>query len=77
MNIFTFSKFSSLILIYGLFSVLCHATAIFFSAISSFESSSETLALKYAPMLEHSVMSLVLILIGVLLIEITIRETKK
>ncbi len=77
MNIFTLSKYASLVLIYGLYAVLCQAVGIFFNASSNVGISAEALALKYAPMLEHSVMSLVLILIGALLIEITIRDVKK
>lgn len=77
MNIFTLSKYSSLVLTYGLYAVLCQAVGIFFNVISNAGISAEALALKYAPMLEHSVMSLLLILIGAFLIEITIRDIKK
>jgi hypothetical protein len=77
MNIFSLNRYSSIVLIYGLYAVLCQAVAIFFNVISSAGSSGQALALKYAPMLEHSVMSFVLILIGALLIEITVRDTKK
>lgn len=74
MNIFTFSKPSALVLIYGLYSVLCHSVFVLFGALSSGASSSQALAIKYAPMLEHSVMSLVLVIGGALLIEITITK---
>ena len=79
MNIFPFelSKKSALVLIYGLYAVLCHSVAVFFNALTSGLCSADALALKYAPMLEHSVMSFVLILIGGLLVELTIRDTKK
>ena len=77
MNIFSFSRVSALVLIYGLYTVLCHSVAIFFLALTSGICYGDALALKYAPLLEHSVMSFVLILIGALLIELTIRDTKK
>ncbi len=77
MNIFSLSRASALVLIYGLYAVLCHSIAVFFLANSSGLRSGTALALTYAPMLEYSVMSLTLILVGSLLVEITIRDTKK
>ncbi|MBE6549335.1 MAG: hypothetical protein E7670_02800 [Ruminococcaceae bacterium] len=76
MNKFSLNRYSELVLIYGLYSVLCHSVAVFFNVLSSSLVTAEALALKYAPMLEHSIMSLVLILIGALLIEITVRDIK-
>lgn len=76
MNILSLSRASSLVLIYGLYAVLCHSVAVFFNALTSGLCSADALALIYAPMLEHSVMSLTLILIGGLLVEITVRDIK-
>ena len=70
------SGLSVKILIYGIYSVLCHVVAILFDVLSSTSVSSNALALRYAPMLEYSVMSFTLVLIGVLLTEITLRDIR-
>ena len=77
MNIFSLSRASVLVLIYGLYAVLCHSLAVFFITITSGLCTAEALTMKYAPMLEYSVMSLTLILAGSLLVEITVRDIKK
>ena len=77
MNIFSLSRASARVLIYGLYAVLCHSVAVFFTVLSSGLGSASALALTFAPMLEYSVMSLTLILAGSLLVEITVRDTKK
>ena len=70
------SGLSVKLLIYGTYSVLCHVAAILFHVLSSTSVSSSALALEYAPMLEYSIMSLTLILLGVLLTEITFRDIR-
>ena len=77
MNIFSLSKSATLVLIYGLYAVLCHSVAVIIVVTESTFCTSEAIAIKYAPMLEYSVMSLVLILAGALLIEITVRDIQK
>ncbi len=77
MNIFTLHKLSFSFLIYGIYSVLCHTVTVFFHVLANNGGSSELLVLRYAPWLEHSIMSLLLILAGGLLIEITLLDIKK
>ena len=77
MNILALHKLSCRFLIYGTYAVLCHAVAVFFNVLTSKHCSPEFLALRYVPFLEHSIMSLVLILAGGLLIEITLSDIKK
>ena len=77
MNILALHKLSCRFLIYGMYTVLCHTVAVFFNVITNEHCSSAFLTLRYVPFLEHSIMSLVLILAGGLLIEITLRDTKE
>lgn len=62
------------ILIYGLYSVLCHAAFILFSALTSGISSSAALTIRYAPMLEHTFMSMLIVAVGAFLTEITVQK---
>lgn len=69
MNIFSFSPPSRLLLHYGLFAVLCHATGIFLLS-TTFESYSTVIfQSRVFPMLEHSLVSVVAIFVGVLGLE--------
>ena len=74
MNIFTLHKLSFKFLVYSLYCVLCHSVAVLFYAITSHIESSALLTLKFAPFLEHSIMSLTITIIGGLLIEITLLQ---
>ena len=69
MNIFAFSRPSRLLLHYGLFAVICHATAILFLATISDCSTSTALYHRFFPMIEHSLVSIVAVLTGVVGIE--------
>ena len=69
MHIFTFSRPSVLLLYYGIFAVICHATAILFLALYVGPSSPTLMYNKFFPMIEHSLVSFISILIGVVGIE--------
>ena len=71
---FEFSRLSRLFLIYGLFASLCHAVAILFCAISELGASPDLMFHIIFPMLEHSLMSFVLVLLGAIVIELAIRK---
>ena len=66
---FEFSRPSRLLLIYGLFASLCHAVAILFCAISELGAPPGLMFHIIFPMLEHSLMSFVLVLLGALAVE--------
>ena len=66
---FEFSRPSRLFLIYGMFASLCHAVAILFCAISELGASPDLMFHIIFPMLEHSLMSFVLVLLGALAVE--------
>lgn len=66
---FEFSRPSRLFLIYGLFASLCHAVAILFCAISELGVPPDLMFHIIFPMLEHSLMSFVLVLLGALAVE--------
>ena len=66
MNIFTFSKPSVLLLHYGLFAVICHTTAIFLFSTTFPVACPIVYHHKIFPMLEHSLLSFVIVFIGVL-----------
>ena len=69
MHIFTFSRHSKRLLHYGLYIIICHATAILFLA-TAFEASTPVfLYHRFFPMIEHSLVSFVALLFGVLGIE--------
>ncbi len=69
MNIFSFSRPSRLLMLYGFFASVCHATAILFMATAMTNATSTVLFHKYFPMLECSMASFIIILIGVLVFE--------
>ncbi len=69
MNKISFSKESILLMSYGLYAVICHATAILFMVKVSDITSPTVLFHRFFPMLEHSLMSFVIIMFGVLAIE--------
>ena len=70
MNISVFSDFSKLgylILHYGLFAVIAHATAILLYIRISPSLPQITSVIKYFPMIEHSIVSFICVLLGGLL----------
>ena len=77
MNIFPFpsirrelSRASLRLLHYGLFAVLCQLALIFLHTNTYADGvEGAMLALRFSPMLEHSLMSLVILFLGVYLIE--------
>ena len=77
MHIFSFSKPSRLLLHYGLFVTLCHLCAVVLLS-STFPVRCEIIfRLRIFPMLEHSLMSLVIILVGVLGLEYIFKDIDK
>lgn len=66
MHIFSFSRTSKRFLHYGLFTVICHVTAILLLATTSQFTNGVVLFHRFFPMLEHSLISFVTILFGVL-----------
>ncbi len=64
MNIFSFSRPSRLLLHYGLFICICHATAILFMALTQQSSPPLVLFCRFFPMIEHSIMSFLIIIYG-------------
>ena len=69
MNIFSFSRPSILLLHYGLFAMICHVVGIFLMS-TTFESYSAVIfESRVFPMLEHSLISVIGIFIGVLGLE--------
>ena len=85
MNIFPLSSFkrglsrpSVSLLRYGFFAVLCQLSFIFLHAKIHAECvEGALLSLRFAPMLEHSMMSLAILFVGGYLIERTYPEGKK
>lgn len=77
MHIFSFSRPARLLLHYGLFAVLCHATAILFMALTSELGSPILYFYRFFPMLEHSLMSFVIIIFGTVGIEYIERSKEK
>jgi hypothetical protein len=66
---FEFCKPARLLLIYGLFAALCHASAVLFLARGELGAPPDLLFHLIFPLLEHSLMSFVLVLLGALAIE--------
>ncbi len=69
MNIFRFSRLSILLMQYGFFAVICHSVGICLYASLLPPLSDAAYYAKIFPLLEHSLMSFVAILFGVLGIE--------
>ena len=76
MHIFSFSRASKRFLHYGVFAILCHATAILLLASTAQYANGAVIFHRFFPMIEHSLISFVTILIGVLGIEY-IEKSKK
>ncbi len=71
------SRQSLSLLYYGLFSVLCQlALILLHTKIHAENVIGATLSLRFSPMLEHSLMSLVILFVGVYLIERTRLEAR-
>jgi hypothetical protein len=68
-HILTFSRPARLLLIYGLFSVICHAVAILLVARTQANMPPDLMFHIIFPLLEHSIMSFVLVLFGAIGIE--------
>ena len=66
MHNISFSRISKRFLHYGIFSVICHATFVLLMANTSEYTNGALLFQRFFPMLEHSLMSFVAILFGVL-----------
>ena len=69
MNITSFLPNSKRLLTYGLFSVVCHSVGIIFLTTLLSDASPELYFYHFFPMIEHSFVSFVAILIGVLGLE--------
>ena len=69
MNIFSFSKPSLLLLHYGLFTLICHSVAILLLCRLSADSTPALLFNRFFPMIEHSLVGFISLLIGVVGIE--------
>ncbi len=69
MNKFSLSRPSSLLMIYGIFAVLCQSTGILLLANGLHNAMGDVYFHRYFPMLEHSLVSFVSILIGVIALE--------
>ena len=69
MYFFSLSTLSARFCIYSLFATLCHALGVLLAASLECHLPADLLFHRYFPMLEHSLMSLVLTLGGTLLIE--------
>jgi hypothetical protein len=72
------SRLSAMALIYGAYSVLCHATAVLFDFLLYRKVLPEYILMRRTvPFLEHTLMSLALIVIGAFLIDYTLAQQKK
>ena len=71
------SLLSQQLLIYGSFTVICHAAFSFVYCKSYCEDSLLRFQNIYPEFLEHSVMSFVLVLVGSLLIDMALKHQKK
>jgi hypothetical protein len=69
MHIFSFSRPSVLLLHHGLFAILCHVSAIFLFATTLQSRSALIFTHSVFPLLEHSLISLVALFVGVLGLE--------
>jgi len=69
MHIFSFSRPSVLLLHHGLFAVLCHVSAIFLFSSTLPDRSTLIFTYRVFPLIEHSLISVVALLIGVLGLE--------
>ena len=69
MHIFSFSRPTNRLLFYGLYLLICHATAILFLATTFEASTPMFLYHRFFPMIEHSLVSFVALLFGALGIE--------
>ena len=71
----TLSPLAAKVLIYALFACLCHACAVYFFALHNPYALTQTLLIHTATyMLEHTLMSILLSLIGTFLLQITLYE---
>lgn len=77
MNKFTLSRPSSLLLIYGIFAAICQTAAVFFASVIHVCLGEDLcLSCSYA-LIEHSLMSFCLILLGALAIEYACSQRDK
>lgn len=77
MHIFTFSRPSRQLLHYGLFAIICHLTAILFLALNMPSHTPVLYHYRIFPMIEHSVISFIAVLIGVLGLEYIFKDIDK
>ena len=65
------------LLIVGLYTVICHATAVLFIAVEASKSlPSAALTYNCVPLLEYTAMSLVAVVVGAMLLYLVLRERK-
>ena len=69
MHINSFSRSSRLLMIYGIFSILCQSVGILLLARTLENAPGGVYFHRYFPMLEHSLVSFIAILIGVIGLE--------
>lgn len=69
MHIFSLSRNSSLLAVYGFFAVLCQSVGILFSAATLQNATGTVYFHRYFPMLEHSLVSFIAILVGLIAFE--------
>ena len=74
---FNLSLIAYKILLYGLYSVVCHGVLIMLCVVTSNVSNGRALAILFAPMLEYTVMSLTIILSGALLADTVYKDLYK
>ena len=75
MHKFSLSRRSVRLLIYGIFSVLCHSVGILLLATTLQNANGDVYFHRYFPMLEHSLVSFIVILIGVIAFEYIEKST--
>ena len=69
MHKFSLSRPSVLLSIYGIFSIICHSTAILLLSTTLSNATGDVYFHRYFPMLEHSLVAFIAVLIGVLGLE--------
>ena len=77
-RIFPYSRLSAITTVYGCYSVLCHAVFVLFYSVTSHNTLTDYItARRIAEFLEHTLMSLVIVIIGGFLIDYTLKQQKK
>lgn len=71
------NRISRMLWCYGGFASVCHAVAILFSATLLENATGDVYFNRYFPMLEHSMLSFILVLLGVIALEYIEKKNKK